>query len=179
MDQSQPGRVSSELNNFALLEKKYFDCFLLGDYKQAASVIDTIEQTITFSNWTLQQKLIIAEFEKGFQANKNLLSTFLSKENSRVTNFVSSYTSIRVEKNISPVQYDDMLRDYLTAADKNLHDFIRIKVDFFNTFNYQDYGSILNIESRQTIIDQFVAFKQLARLLLCQRKHCLNTKSAR
>ena len=63
-----------------------------------------------------------------------------------------------------------MLRDYLTAADKNLHDFIRIKVDFFNTFNYQDYGSILNIESRQTIIDQFVAFKQVARLLLCQKE---------
>ncbi|WP_439694597.1 hypothetical protein ACFGVS_15170 [Mucilaginibacter sp. AW1-7] len=170
---------ADELTHFVSLEKEYSRCLLLGDYKKAGIIIDQIEQSISYSNWSLQQKLIIAEFEKGFKANKNLLSTLLSDDNSLVTNFISSYTSIRIEKNISPLQYDNILKDYMEAVDKSLHDFIRVKVDFFKTFAYEGYSAILNLESRQSIIDQFLAFKQVAKLLLCQKevvtKHKIGT----
>ncbi len=170
---------ADELNKFVVLEKEYSTYLLLGNYERASLKINEIEQTISFSNWSLQQKLIIAEFEKGFKANKNLLSTLLSDKNSLVTNFVSNYTSIRIEKNISPLQYDSILDDYINVVDDGLHDFIRIKVDFFKTFAYEGYSAILNLESRQTIIDQHLAFKQVARLLLCQRdvaaKHKVGT----
>lgn len=170
---------SDELNAFVGLEQLYDKALLLGNYDEAKVIIEQIEQTITFSNWTIQQKLIIAEFEKGFKSNKKLLSNLLSDNNSSVTNFLSNYTSIRLEKNISTLQYDNILKDYMDALDENILDFVKFKVDYFKTFKYEDFGSILSIDSRQAIIDQYISFKQISSLLLCQKetlsKHKLGT----
>jgi hypothetical protein len=170
---------AEELNNFILLERQYDKCLLLGNYPKARKTIEQIEQQITFSNWTIQQKLIIAEFENGFKSNKNLLSNLLSDDNSNVTNFLSNYTSIRIERNISPLQYDNILKGYIKAIDKGLLDFVKFKVDYFKSFDYQNLGSILSVDARQSIIDQYISFKQITSLLLCQRnplpKHKLGT----
>jgi signal transduction histidine kinase len=160
---------TDELNEFVKLEIEYSKYFLLGDFQKAREIVEKIESDISVSVWGMQQKILLAEMERGFAGNKDLLSQFLNDKISSLTTFVVHYTSIRAEKNISATQFEDFIDKYLEAAGSSLEEYAYFKVDFFRKLKYNDPEFILYIDGRFSIVDRFITFKQLAKLSLCEK----------
>lgn len=161
---------SEEINQFVKLETEYSKYFLLGDYQKANEIIDKIEQDISLSMWGMQQRILVAEMERGFVGNKDLLSQFLTDEISSITTFVVNYTSIRAERNISSNQFEAFIDKYLEATGNDLEDYIYFKVDFFRKLKYDTPELILYIDGRCSVIDRYITFKQLGKINLCERQ---------
>jgi len=161
---------SDELNRFSKLENEYSRNLLLGDYQSAKIILEKIEKTISVSSWGMQQKIFLAELERGFVGNKDLLSQFLTDDISTITSFVVHYTSIRAEKNISATQFEVFIDKYLQSAGNTIEDYVYFKVDFFRKLKYTDAELILHIDGRLSIIDRFMTFKQLAKIKLCEKE---------
>lgn len=157
---------SDEIQHFLSLEKRYNSFFFYGEYDEALAVLDEIDQ-ITLSVWSIQQRLFIAELSKGFKANKDTLSSILSEQNSTVVNFLASYISIRIEKNISPGQYAEFVDEYLEMVkNSTLNNYIFFKVDFFRHFDYKNCTDILLIDGTFSIIDRYKSFVSFLQILI-------------
>lgn len=161
---------SNELSRFVQMEIEYSSYFLVGDYQKARQIVEQIESEISLSVWGMQQKILLAEMERGFAGNKDLLSQYLSDDISSITSFVVHYTSIRAEKNISPTQFDVFIDKYLESASQDLTDYVFFKVDFFRKLKYENVELILYIDGRLSIIDRYITLKQLAKLNLCEKQ---------
>lgn len=162
---------SDEINDFLKHEQEYERFLLLGQYENALNIVNKIDREITVSTWSIQQRLFIAELDKGFAANKDVLAFILSDENSQLVNFIASYTSIRIEKNISPGQYTTFVNEYVNAIkDPELNKYVYFKVDFLRNFEYQNYSQILVYDGTLSIIDRYKTFKQFAQIVLCDFK---------
>lgn len=161
---------NTELTFFVELEREYNQHFLLGNYARAREIVDEIDIKISNSVWSMQQKLFLAEAERGFVGNKDLLSQFLSSNLSTITNFNVHYTSIRAERNISASQYEVFVDNYIKMVGIDLQDYVYFKVDFFRKFDYDNPEFMLYVDGRLSIIDRFITFKQLAKIKFSEKK---------
>jgi len=150
---------ADEINSFLEFEKEYDNHLLLGNYEEALRSLNKIESKISVSSWSIQQKLVIAELDKGFSHNKDVLSSILSTENSNTINFLSNYTSIRIERNISPSQFDSIVKElHKISSEPKLSEYIQFKIDFFSNFKYNHFDIILALDGQLSIIDRYKTF---------------------
>ncbi|TAJ59615.1 MAG: HAMP domain-containing histidine kinase [Chitinophagaceae bacterium] len=162
---------SPELNLFLSLEEEYEQSLFVGDYEKAAHIIGQIESSITVSAWSIQQKLILAEFSKGFKANKDVLTAMLDSNLPALTGFLASYTSIRIEKNISDQQYTKLVDDYVKLVNSaHLNSYIYFKIDFFRDFEINDFTQLLVYDGTLSIIDRYKILIQVAQYLFSKKK---------
>lgn len=161
---------SQELNEFLKYENDFYRLLLLGFYDEAYSIIIKIEEDICVSVWSIQQKLIHAELSGGFKANKDVLAEVLNQDLSVVVAFLASYSSIRIENNISILQYRTLVNDYLKLlSSKKLEDYVVFKVDFFRDVSIDEFSTILEYDLNLSIIDRYKVFLQVAQYIFSKR----------
>lgn len=159
---------NEEIQDFLKLEKEYEKNLFLGHYHVALDILKKIDETVSVSAWSVQQRLFVAELQKGFKANKDVLSDIISDDNSILLNFFANYTSIRIEKNISPNQYTSFVDEYIKQLEVDqLKNYVYYKVDFFRKFKYATASSILVYDGTLSIIDRYKSFICCAQLALC------------
>jgi hypothetical protein len=161
---------SIEINSFIKLENN-FECeFLSGNYHESSKIIDLIESTICVSQWSIEKKLLIAEYETGFKKNKVVLTSIISKKNNLVTNLLSKYQSIRIEKNLSFFKYEEIISNLLKSYSENnmLKEYLNFKLNFFSQVKYIHKGFILNIENSSSIIDKYNSFVSILLLTISE-----------
>jgi hypothetical protein len=150
---------SSHINKFIDYEKVFEKNFLLGDYESAKYVLDKIETEICVSEWSIEKKLLIAEYQKGFKTNKELLAAIVSGDNDPVTNALAQHGSTRIEKNISASKYQEFARKFISYhKSDDLNQCLAFKLNFFAAKTYSNKGYILNFDSSSTIIDRYKSF---------------------
>ena len=114
----------SEINYFLELENKFEHYFLKGEYDLAKSILNIIEENICVSLWSIEKRLLIAEFETGFKKNKDELTKVLQQDNELIIEIISKYLSIRVEKKFSFFKYEEIISSYL---------------DYYDDYNLKNY----------------------------------------
>lgn len=148
-----------EINNFLFLENSLEKNFLSGNYTQANLILNKIEKEICVSQWSIEKRLLIAEYEVGFKKNKEILSDIINIENHPLTNLLSKYQSIKVEKNLSFFKYEEIMLTLLEAyPDRKVKELLNFKLNFFGQGIYQHKGFILNIENSSSIIDRYKSY---------------------
>lgn len=160
-----------EINEFLRLENK-FDCFFLaGNYTEAGLILDEIETKICVSHWSIEKRLFIAEYESGFKKNKVVLANIIGKENNSITNVLSKYQSIRIEKKLSFFKYEEIFNNLLeTYAEGRAKEYLNFKLNFFKQGFYNHKGFILNIDNSSSIVDKYKSFIQCILLFISENE---------
>ncbi|HEV7383115.1 MAG TPA: hypothetical protein VGN64_25130, partial [Dyadobacter sp.] len=151
---------SKVLKEFIVLQRKFEELFVVGQYDLARGVLQEINSTICYSHWSIEKMLLLAEYESGFKQNKEALTVILDKENNIFTNLLAKYHSIRIEKNLSYFKYSEVINSYidLYKDGDGLREYFRFKLDYFSADSYEQLGYLLNVESSASIIDRYVTF---------------------
>lgn len=167
-----------EINEFLKLENK-FDCyFLAGNYKEASSILDEIETKICVSHWSIEKRLFIAEYEAGFKKNKEVLAEIIGKENNSITNLLSKYQSIRIEKKLSFFKYEEIFNNLLgTYTNSRAKEYLNFKLNFFKQGHYSHKGFILNIENSSSIVDKYKSYIQCILIFISENERNKSTEA--
>ena len=149
----------SEISSFLQLQDSFYSFFLNGNYTEASSILDIIETSICYSHWSIEKRLLLAEYEVGFKKNKEVLTNIISDENDFLTNLLAKHQSVRIEKNLSHFKYDEIINRYVDRYnDKRIKEYLRFKLNFFNKSTYDYKGFFLNLENSSSIIDKYNTF---------------------
>jgi len=149
-------KYAAEINKFLKLEQDFENFFLKAEYNKAREILEVIEKEICVSYWSLEKKLLLAEYENGFKKNKEQLTELLSDQNDAVIEVLARYYSIRVEKNFSHLQYEEIINSYLDAyKDDNIREYLLFKLNFYSKQKYNKKSSFLYMESNASIIDRY------------------------
>lgn len=169
-----------QINLFIDLKSEYEKYFLLGQYRQAEAVIEKIEDDICVSLWSIENRLLIAEYDQGLEKNKALLTSINSSENNYLVNVISDFYSRRTEKNISVQKYNDTLNKFLIKNARNnqgVIEYFNFKLNFPNYSNYQYFEMLLYPELRFSIIDRYLSFIQVCKYILSKKNESEETTS--
>ncbi len=168
-------KYHTEINNFLELETLFDNYFLAGNYKKAKEILDKIESNICCSHWSIEKRLMIAEYEVGFKKNKEELTAIISEENDFLTNLLAKHQSVRIEKNLSHFKYDEIISRVINQyGDLKIKEYLEFKLNFFSKVDYDYKGFFLNIENSSSIIDRYNTFISLSLLSLSEKEE--NTK---
>jgi len=158
-----------KINLYLKLEHSVYSYILTGNYKQAKKILLQIDNEICISHWSIEQNLIIAEYESGFKKNKEILSNLINNKNQNLTNTFARYQSVRVEKNLSFFTYEDILDPYIKKHPDYLQDLLNYKLNFFKGDNYKNFGFILGFLNGFSIIDNYNLYIGIISLMISRR----------
>lgn len=164
-------KYSDTINSFLKSEIEFENAFLNGDYPEALSIISKVEDQISFSHWSIEKQLLISENHFGFKKNKETLSEIVGDSNHQIVNVLSQYQSIRVERNLSHFNYEEILNRYLNLhSDKQIREYLEFKLNFFKKPYYDYKGFILSYDSNAPIIDRYNVFISIIFQILCTKE---------
>ncbi|WP_116787019.1 hypothetical protein [Flavobacterium psychrotrophum] len=151
-------RYSDQVNNFLSLENQVYSNILKSEYVEAKLLIEKIESDICYSQWSIEQKLIVAEYENGFKKNKEILSNTVSSKNQGVTNVFAKYQSIRIEKNLSFFAFEEIIEPFIQLHSDLLQNLLNYRLNYFKHFHQGNFGFILAYFNGYSIIDKYILF---------------------
>jgi hypothetical protein len=161
---------AEEINKFLSLEQHFESAFLAGKYADCDQILFKIESEICVSHWTIEKRLLLAEYQHGFKKNKEVLTGIVSQKINNITSIFAKYTSIKVEKNQSFLKYEEMVTDFLqTFNDEWIKEYLQYKLNVYSKNFYQYKGFILGAESSSSIIDMYLAFINIITMTVSQR----------
>lgn len=164
-----------EINQFLLFKKKFEIQFLHGEYQKSLDTLTHIENNICFSQWSIEKRLLVAEYQTGFKKNKEVLASIISDQNDIVVNILSQYQSIRVERTISHLKYEDILDTYLENYRKReLEEYLLQKLNSFSKYCFEFPGFLLFYENNASVIDRYLMFREIVLQEFAKRNPVIN-----
>ncbi len=161
--------LHEHVNSFLKMQNTFECNFLAGNYIDARKSLEQIEQIVCVSQWGIEKNLLLGEYETGFKRNKEILTEIIDNQNNQLTNLLSKYQSIRVEKNLSYFKYEEIIQKLINPyKDISAKEYLYFKLDFFNQSIYSNKGFILSIENPSSLIDKYESFIQLILLSLSE-----------
>lgn len=154
---------ANQLNNFVVLSEEYQREFLLGEYKKAITILDTIEENYGFSAWLFEKRIILYSKVEGMTKEKEY-SRLLQEKLPPVTSFLIYYYSQKLENELSYEQFN-----------KNFTTFWLDYPSLFNYFTFKcnplvnkinDLVGVLHYEAKSSIIDRYVTLKRILTILI-------------
>ena len=161
-----------EINLFLRYKEEYEKFLLLGDYDNAELQLTKIENEICYSLWSLENRFVLAELSGKASENKELLSKFNEKNNSKaVTKHLAHYLSLRAEHSLSVNRYYSDLEMSLNSIKDSdtkeaFQNYYRFKLTFLNHLDFNNYGEILAVDFSHSIIDRYLSLTKLLTNLL-------------
>ena len=163
-------RYLDPLNKFIDLEKKFEKAFLIGNYDDALRILDNIEKDICVSFWSIERRLCIAENKLGFKKNKDELTKILSEKNDILTEIFSKYLSIKVEKNLSHLKYEEILSHEIKKYDlSEIKEYLIFRLNYFGKEEYTHANFFLYFENNCSLIDRYISFKRAILTEICKK----------
>lgn len=158
-----------KVNEFLSVESQVYSNILSGKYSEARNVLAYIDLDICVSHWSIEQSLIIAEYEIGFKKNKETLANIINPKNQDLTNLFAKYQSVRVEKNLSFFTYEEIVAPYIKKHSSQIQDLLNYKLNFFKSDIYNNAGLILSFLNGFSIIDNYSLFINVIGLIISKR----------
>lgn len=155
-----------EINEFLKYKTKFEKEFFQGRYDNAKKNLDYIEKNICVSIWSIENRLIIEDLSNGMEANKNEVDRITSFNDNNFLKAIIQCISTRVEDSISLNRYRNFLNKIIDG-DKSIHSFFRYILDYPNVIGGEtDLQEILYIQSGNSIIDIYLTYVNIVRILL-------------
>jgi hypothetical protein len=159
-----------EINAFLSLKEEFEKSLLLGDYFRAEEILEKIENEICVSLWTIENRLIIAEFDQGLEKNKEILSEINNNKSNSIVSFMADFYSRKTEKNISVQKYHETLNKYLSKffnyEDIRLVEYFNYRLNFPNYGHFTCFPALIFPELSFSIIDRYMSFIHTCKYIL-------------
>lgn len=151
-----------EINLFLSYKELYEENLITGNYTEAELYLDRIESDVCYSLWTLENRFVLFELSGRASENKKFLSSFNeSNKTQGVTKSLAHYLSLRAEHSLSVNRYLNDLEIALSnLRNENTKEafinYYRFKLTFVNHVDFSNYGAILSLDFRHSIIDRYL-----------------------
>lgn len=169
-----------EINLFITLQQKFDDKLLKGDYLEARSILNKIENEICVSFWGIENRFILDEYELGTEENWNSRKLFMKDGIEPYVQSFSNIFSVRAEKNISFFHFNNEIDKWLHVQGitdskelYELNEYLRFKGNFFSFANYSQYPYFIYKESSASILDKYLLFKRVCSHLILNEEYNL------
>jgi len=160
---------SEQINNFLKLKQDYEKYLLIGQYNKAKDIIEKVNEDICYSLWSIENILIIAEYQEGLEKNKKVLSDINAENKIYTIALFSDFFSRRTEKNISFQKYIETI-DKFIEKNSNINpkwiEYFNFKLNFFNYDTYSYFSEILHSDANFSILDRYLTFINICQLIL-------------
>jgi hypothetical protein len=168
--ESDLAKYSSEINSFIKLEGHFENALLQANYDTCEKILDQIEREICVSHWSIEQRLILSEYQFGFKKNKETLSEIVREDNQQIVNIFAHYQSTRIERNLSHFNYEEIFGKFLSAHDDaKARKYLQTKLNFFKEVDQYNLGFILSFDNNASIIDRYHSFVNVAIALVSKK----------
>ncbi|WP_459477362.1 hypothetical protein [Clostridium saccharoperbutylacetonicum] len=164
-------KFSSEINEFLNLKNLFEINFYKGDYENANHILDVIEKEICVSIWSIENRLILAEYMNGLEGNKQQLNQINECEVDGFISVLAEFLSRKAERTTSVKKYVDTLNKYLEKFyDKNsnkvpLKEFFTFRLNFHFGKKLKGYTNIIFYDSSFSIIDRYLTLIKLFQMI--------------
>jgi hypothetical protein len=170
-------KYKNELSQFLSDKQKYEKELLLGNYANAKKILDSIDENICVSLWSLENRFLLSELNDNSQQNKKLLSDFTEINNSQfLTKSIAHYLSVRAEKTLSVKRFTEDLELAFSGLRKSksiasYKDYYKFKLSFQHYLTFDYYGSILAFDFQHSVIDRYISLIQVFSSVLINFRH--------
>lgn len=159
-------RKYKDVINLFLEKKTEYDCALLkGKYDDAEIILDDIEEKISISIWSIENRFLLIELRKGLKENTNFLNEINTNNNKHFIHHFAHFFSIKAEKELSVNRYQvSFLKFFFPLIEKGLQEdfeYYLFKLDPFFKHNYEHLPKILAFENYNSIIDKYLTLSRV------------------
>jgi len=153
------------LNSFIHLRDLYEKELMIGNYEEARLLLNRIEEEISLSFWSIENRFILDEYQYGPQKNWEYRNEIVDDANDIFLQVLGNMYSLKSEKRISFFQYNEYYSKWEESEQlyedpeyEGLAEYFRYRGNFFFSKNYSKYSEILFFENNSTLIDRYVTF---------------------
>lgn len=158
-----------KINEFLKYKAKFEKEFFFGRYDNAKKVLDDVEKNICVSIWSIENRLIIEDLSNGMEANKDEFNRITSFNDNKILKAIIQCISTRVEYSISINRYRNFINKIIAGED-SIYLFLRYVLDYPNVIEGEiDLQQILYVQSGNSVIDIYLAFVNIIRILLVNK----------
>lgn len=155
-------KFKNEINKFLKLKKEFYDFLLLGKFNQAKEILDSINE-LSYSTWGLETRLILEDIVGGLEKNKDFLSFVNEQKLEPVVALLAYFYSNKAERKISVSRYATLISSVTADFVAPLKDYFNLKLNFFDTDEFNDWSAIIKIENKSSVFDRYLTF-----MFVCQ-----------
>lgn len=153
-----------EIIKFVSAKKKFDYYVLIGDYEKALKKLDYIDNTISFSMWSLKNRIMLANL-KGERVDDYINSLKLDKYATSHANLYAHFT--KVECNIN--EYIKNIEHITNTLPKDfVHCFLYLYADI-DDIEIENYSDILAYCNAYSIIDSYLCIKRVIHIYLSEK----------
>lgn len=167
---------ASKINKYVDLKDKYEINFIDGNYVEANSILEYIEDEICYSFWSIDNRLSLAEYQGGLEKNKEYLEKIISSNSDNIVKFAAEFQSFKAEKSINNRQYIHRIDNAFSGNDVDYYSFFKEKLLPIQDFQEDEIADILRLNMNASIIDMYNTFVKICmRILTCENSEYQDT----
>jgi hypothetical protein len=124
-------RYAREVSQFVVQARDFERAFLVANYGRAADILASTIAQFGPSLWTMEKSLLLAEYARGLEENKKLLSVITGEDaNDQLLKYVAHYVSMRCELSLSAENYRLKLAKALDLGERfaPLRDYLKYRL---------------------------------------------------
>ena len=165
---SSIARFGNAISKFNIYRADVERLTLFGNYAGAKVELQRIEAEFGMSVFVIQYRLLIAELEHGLSANALELSSIEKSGCAAVVRVLAAYLSMRVERNVSPDNFQRRLENDLAGLNDlpGHRAFFESRLSVLTFADTAHAHFALNIQSPGSICDRYLQFVSVCRLLV-------------
>ncbi len=120
---------AQQLNSFLGQRRQFGGALLLGDYVRAEEVLDEIEEEHGHSFWLAERRLMLGQFNGGFEAHKALLAQMQSQVSDPLTGYVITKLSHRLEPHVNYESFQHSTKSMLRELEAGGHNLVAALIE--------------------------------------------------
>lgn len=168
-------KYNKELTIFLILKEEFEKNFLLGNYKKAESILESILQETGYSLWYIEAKFLLLEYQNKSEEQKEFLSEVHLANQRGMISTLAHFLSFRTERNLSAYKYDSDI-NFNFKLNKNklendTREYYLFRLNFYENYNKSDYSTILLFENCNSIVDRYLLLRDILRVLSLDEKN--------
>lgn len=163
-----------EINTFLDSRDKIDSAIFIADYAAATNSLDTLEAEVGVSLWSLVRRMLALELARGFEENAAHLSSLNKRKDlDPYLKLLAAYVSMRVERRVSPENYNTQVDRFLTQLSDSslLRRHARFILDPLTSISPADFADAAVLEAGTSVVDRYLTFLNLAQRLSLYGTH--------
>jgi hypothetical protein len=154
-------RYAKEISSFVIHNLSFQKTFLMGDYEEASSILESIISEFGPSLWSLEKGLLLAEKSNGLESNKKLMSQITGdKANNIILRFLAELMSLRCETKLSDENYKMRLTRALDLGEDydQFKSYCHYRLEHLHMDIIPVATAVTYYEGTSSIIDRYLTF---------------------
>lgn len=142
---------------YVRLRNEYEKMYLHKNYDSALEILNRIDQDVSISLWSCEQRLLQKELKLGLEGNKRELSEMTNQiPRNNLARTILYYYSSLAETNLSYENYQLEVSKFLKKNETTLDgQYLANKLSLQSESQYQNISLVLQVDSQFSIIDVF------------------------